>query len=139
VNTENEFYQYFVEDYVNEESNINGERENGNVINIMSDDANNKKCIKKKRQKKSKVWDYFEEKATNIYCKVIINLQTETKCGAKYANSDITSTSTLNYHLIHCHQIFVNSEVCLHFTLFVLFVYYIYTFIYIQFFFRKSI
>jgi hypothetical protein len=45
VNTENEFYQYFVEDYVNEESNINGERENGNVINIMSDDANNKKCI----------------------------------------------------------------------------------------------
>ncbi|CAJ0650129.1 11835_t:CDS:2 [Entrophospora sp. SA101] len=54
-------------------------------------------------------WHYvyylrFEEKANNIYCKLIINPRTEIKCGAKYANSDITTTSTLNYHLKHCHQ-----------------------------------
>ena len=72
-----------------------------------------RKALKKKRQKKSKVWDYFEEKANNIYYKVIINLQTGTKCGAKYANSNITSTSTLNYHLKHYHQILINPEVCL--------------------------
>ncbi|CAH1768085.1 359_t:CDS:1, partial [Entrophospora sp. SA101] len=34
--------------YVNEESNANFESETGNVIDIVDDDANNKKYIKKK-------------------------------------------------------------------------------------------
>ena len=45
----------------------------------------------------------------------------KTKCGAKYANSDTTSTSTLSYHLKHCHQIFVNpEEICLYICLYYL-------------------
>lgn len=134
MNTENEFYQNFIETYINEESNTNCESENGNIINVISNNANNKRIIKRKRPKKSKVWDYFEEKVNNIYCKVIVNSQTETKCGAKYANSDTTSTSTLNYHLKHCHEIFINpEEVCLY--MFTLFAEHIHLFIIIQIFF----
>jgi len=50
------------------------------VIDIVSVNVNNKKYSKKNVKG---VWDCFEEKTNNIYCKVIINPRTEIKCGAK--------------------------------------------------------
>ena len=78
----------------------------GNTSNDTQDNLrSNRNIIGKIRNKKSKTWDYFEDDGNNIKCNI-------SNCGSKYSRISV-STSTLNYHLIHRHEIFVQEQVCL--------------------------
>jgi hypothetical protein len=82
-----------------------GDNEGFDTGNTSNDTQSNRNTIKKIRNKKSKTWDYFEDDGNNINCTV-------SDCSSKYSRNSV-STSTLNYHLIHRHGIFVQDQVCL--------------------------
>ena len=110
MNVESEFYELSNED-------VNDEDNEGFVIDNTPNDTrenlvHNKNIVRKIRNKKSKIWNYFEDNGNSINCKVLIKFGVN--CRAEYSRKSV-STSTLNYHLIHKHGIFVNpqEQVCL--------------------------
>ena len=108
MNVENEFYES-LNNVINDEDNEEFVVDN----DIRENLTHNKNLVRKIRNKKSKTWDYFEDDGNSINCKVLVT-NLGINCGAKYSRNSV-STSTLNYHLIHKHGIFINSQeqVCL--------------------------
>ena len=100
MDVENEFYESF------NEAEDNEGFDTGNTSNDTRDNlASNRNIIRKIRNIKSKVWGLFEVDGNNIICNV-------SDYSSKYSRNSV-STSTLNYHLVHRHGIFVQEQVCL--------------------------